>query len=113
MRVPAKLFWNIIGDFFENFTRDEEKRSIELLWQGMRDLAVDAVSYLNGYKNIKNIFKAEPYSDWGRVPTSLAMIEDSEGHIFICSQGPVVGARSRTRGRPSGGYRRLKNRGLS
>ena len=85
MRIPSRLIWDVIGDFFKSTVIDDARRGIEGLWQAMSDTGGDAMDYIDYYKRAKSIFDVEafaPYGDFPSTPLLVNIDSNIEGHIL-------------------------------
>lgn len=79
-RIPTRIFWETIGDFFTYTILDDRRRSIEGFWQAMADQAADALEYARYYQNAKSVFKVEPYAPYGSFWAEVTLV-DTEASI--------------------------------
>ncbi len=74
-RVPTRIFWELIGDFFTCTILDDRRRSIEGFWQGMSDQAAEALAYTTYYQNAKSVFRVEPFAPYGTFPADVRLVD--------------------------------------
>jgi len=75
MRFPARIIWDLVGDVFENIFKDDSRRPVELLWQGLAEISGDAFGYTDYYKKSRNLFEVEPFAPWGIFPSSPQQVD--------------------------------------
>lgn len=85
MRFPIRVIWDVVGDVFKNVFRDEGRRPIDLMWQGMGDLAGQGVNYVDAYKKSRDLMEVEPFAPWGSFyiePKLLDVTSQTEGVVL-------------------------------
>jgi len=68
MRTPVELLWKMVGDAYSRHFQGRKRRKIEAFWQALKDMAADGMAYADHLKRLRNIFEADPYAPWGRIP---------------------------------------------
>lgn len=93
MRTPVELIWQLVGDVYSDHFQGDRRRKIDALWQSMKDMAADGLDYVDHLKRLKNIFEADPYAPWGRIPVDLSLSE-APGNVRAVLQAGLDGGPS-------------------
>lgn len=78
MKINPSLIWNLIGDGFGRSFDIREKRPVEAVWQGMFEMAKDAVVYTDHIASLENPFTAKAFAPWGKIMVYPELIESSK-----------------------------------
>lgn len=88
-RIPTRIFWELIGDFFTCTILDNRRRSVEGFWQGMSDQAAEALEYTKYYQDAKSVFRVEPFAPYGTFPADVNLVD-----VESSTEGLLIGKRN-------------------